>query len=136
MMQNPTGEDGWALKLLLQRIDAIDSSTAVDLSTFTSADGPATIQELLAMSEPSIEVLRHVKRYLKKQRGGDDRERRRAATALYYATIAKALLAGAEDITGLDRVSLLEGLLWTRDQAWLPMEIRELVLDAQDKLDE
>jgi hypothetical protein len=56
------------------------------------------------------------------------------AAALYYTSIAAALLRLDVRITRLPDADLRRGLLWTRDQVWLDAETRQLLLQAAGKI--
>ena len=56
------------------------------------------------------------------------------AAALYYASIAAALVSLNARITRLSDSDLRSGLLWTRDQPWLDEKTKGLLLLAADKL--
>ena len=56
------------------------------------------------------------------------------AAALYYTCIAAALVRLDTRITRLPDAELRRGLLWTRDQAWLDADTRQLLLQAAGKI--
>ena len=56
------------------------------------------------------------------------------AAALYYTSIAAALVRLGVRITQLPDAELRRGLLLTKDQAWLDDRTRELLTDAAQKL--
>jgi len=56
------------------------------------------------------------------------------AAALYYTSIAAALVRLGARITRLPEEELRRGLLWTREQAWLDEETKQLLLQAAEKL--
>ena len=55
-------------------------------------------------------------------------------TALYYTSIATALVRLNERISQLDDENLRRGLLWVKDQPWLSDEIKALLTEAMAKL--
>ena len=55
------------------------------------------------------------------------------AAALYYASIAAALVRLDARITRLPEAELRRGLLWTSDQTWLDAETKQLLLQAVAK---
>ena len=56
------------------------------------------------------------------------------AAALYYTSIAAALVRLDARITRLPEAELRRGLLWTREQAWLDEETKQLLLQAAAKI--
>jgi len=56
------------------------------------------------------------------------------AAALYYTSIAAALVRLGARITRLPEAELRRGLLWTRAQAWLDEETKQLLLQAAEKM--
>jgi hypothetical protein len=56
------------------------------------------------------------------------------AAALYYTSIAAALVRLGARITRLPEAELRRGLLWTREQAWLDEETKQLLLQAAEKM--
>ena len=56
------------------------------------------------------------------------------AAALYYTSIAAALVRLDTRITRLPDADLRRGLLWTRDQPWLDAETQQLLLQAAGKI--
>jgi hypothetical protein len=55
------------------------------------------------------------------------------AAALYYTSIAAALVRLGARITRLPDAELRRGLLWTSDQVWLDAETKQLLLQAAAK---
>jgi hypothetical protein len=55
------------------------------------------------------------------------------AAALYYTSIAAALVRLGARITRLPDAELRRGLLWTSDQTWLDAETKQLLLQAVAK---
>jgi hypothetical protein len=55
------------------------------------------------------------------------------AAALYYTSIAAALVRLGARITRLADAELRRGLLWTSDQVWLDAETKQLLLQAAAK---
>ena len=56
------------------------------------------------------------------------------AAALYYTSIAAALVRLDTRITRLPDADLRRGLLWTSEQAWLDAETRQLLLTGSEKV--
>ena len=56
------------------------------------------------------------------------------AAALYYTSIAAALVRLGARITRLPEAELRRGLLWTSEQAWLDEPTKQLLLQAAGKL--
>jgi hypothetical protein len=56
------------------------------------------------------------------------------AAALYYTSIAAALVRLDTRISRLGDADLRRGLLWTRDQPWLDDPAKELLLQAAEKI--
>jgi hypothetical protein len=56
------------------------------------------------------------------------------AAALYYTSIAAALVRLDARITRLPDAELRRGLLWTRDQPWLDADTQQLLLQAAAKI--
>jgi hypothetical protein len=56
------------------------------------------------------------------------------AAALYYTSIAAALVRLDARISRLPEAELRRGLLWTREQAWLDEDTKQLLLQAAGKI--
>jgi hypothetical protein len=56
------------------------------------------------------------------------------AAALYYTSIAAALVRLGARISRLPEGELRRGLLWTGEQAWLDEETKQLLLQAAGKM--
>jgi hypothetical protein len=56
------------------------------------------------------------------------------AAALYYTSIAAALVRLDARITRLQEAELRRGLLWTREQGWLDEDTKQLLLQAAAKI--
>ena len=56
------------------------------------------------------------------------------AAALYYASIATALVRLDARISQLKDAELQRGLLWAKDQPWVDNQTRELLVEALKKI--
>ncbi len=89
-----------------------------------------TFGQLLLQSQPPIAVLTLVKDFAKRlSRHANNAYPQDVATALYYASIAAAVRAGAR-ITNLHPAELRRGFQWALNLAWLPVELKPLFDDA------
>lgn len=90
-------------------------------------------QDLIGHPAPPANVLNAVRRLAKTQAleaGASGIAP--MARALYYATVATALIAGMK-ITKLGEDGLLGGLAWMRDQPWLDEKTRQVIDQARKK---
>lgn len=56
------------------------------------------------------------------------------AAALYYASIASALVRLDTRISQLNDSDLRRGLLWAKDQPWVDSQTRSILLAALEKI--
>lgn len=102
----------------------------------SGSSGFARFGDLLYEPDPPIELLEKLKQFAKACRSRDDGTLpAEVATALYYASIAAALVRCGRRITGLGDGSLREGFAWGREQAWLDEPTRDLFSQAVARLE-
>jgi hypothetical protein len=90
--------------------------------------GGSTFGELLAATRPPLEVLVRVKSFAKSCKANPNGPLpAEVATALYYAFIAKALVAHDARTTALSDAVLANGMRWTLRQPWIPEPMRALL---------
>jgi hypothetical protein len=96
-----------------------------------------SLRTLLQAPQPSLDLLVAVKECV--NRGNESPEQalpREVATAIYFACIARALVASDQFITSLDGAQLHKGLRWVQAQPWVDAAIKESAAEALSRLDE
>ncbi|MBM4039936.1 MAG: hypothetical protein FJ290_15645 [Planctomycetes bacterium] len=101
----------------------------------------AALREMLADAElgaplcapsPPLAALERAKNHWKElAEGGEDAAQRAAATALYYAAIAQALVGCGERITHLPAERQARGFARLEAKPWVPAELRDLFRRAR-----
>ena len=118
-------------------LGSFDPLTASRLKTISEAQGLLlrSFADLLHHSTPPVELLNLVKDFAKANldhpESGLPSE---IASALYYTSIASALVHLDTRISKLPDADLQRGLSWTREQAWLDEKTRALLAQALDKI--
>jgi hypothetical protein len=91
--------------------------------------------DLFQHSQPPLELLKLVKEFAKLNRDKPDSLLpNEIATALYYLSIAAALVRLGQSISALPKPELRRGFVWLLAQPWLSGPQRELAEEAQRKL--
>ena len=95
-----------------------------------------TFGDLLHHRQPPLELLELTKRFAKDCRKHPDGSLPdEIATALYFLSIAAAIVKCGRRITGMDDQSLAYSLDWTLKQAWLDEPLGELLQAALAAVD-
>jgi hypothetical protein len=92
-----------------------------------------TFGDLLRHSNPPIELLRLVKEFAKNS-DGDDALPSPVASAMYALIIATAMVRLDVRITTMNDAELRQGLHWVIAQAWIEQPMRQMAVEAFDKL--
>jgi len=122
---------------MLVDLSGFDSRTATKLRTLSEAQGLLlkSFGDLFHHPAPLIELLELVKNFAKANldhpESGLPGE---IAAALYYTSIAAALLRLDARISQLPDADLQRGLRWTIEQAWLDEKTKELLAQALGKI--
>jgi len=90
-----------------------------------------TVGDLLRHEQPPIELLQMLKDAAKAAR----RDKTEALpvevpTAIYFASIAVALVRGGDSISSLDAEELQKGFAWAAERGWLGEEVEEALEKA------
>jgi hypothetical protein len=122
---------------VLMDLGSFDARTAAQLKTLTAAQGLllSSFADLFNHAQPPVQLLELVKDFAKANidhpESGLPRE---IATALYYTSIAAALVRVDKRISQLPDADLRRGLRWTIEQAWLDDKTKTLLNEALAKL--
>ncbi len=122
---------------MLVDLGGFDPRTAARLKIVSEAQGLLlkSFSDLLHHSAPPLELLNLVKDFAKanmdQPASGLPPE---IAAALYYASIASALVHLDERISRLSAADLRRGLIWAREQAWLDAATKTLLGRALEKV--
>jgi hypothetical protein len=122
---------------VLVDLGGFDPGTAVRLKTLSEAQGLLlkSFSDLFHHPSPPIELLKLTKEFAKANmdhpESGLPTE---IVSALYYVSIATALVRLDTRISRLKDVGLRRGLLWASDQAWIDEETKALLLNAMKKI--
>jgi hypothetical protein len=122
---------------VLMDLGSFDPRTAKQLKSLTAAQGLllSSFSDLFNHSNPPIQLLQLVKDFAKTNldhpESGLPRE---IATALYYASIAAALVRLEQRISHLPDEDLQRGLRLTREQPWLDDRTKSLMAEALKKI--
>ncbi|HEV2319156.1 MAG TPA: hypothetical protein VGV18_05365 [Verrucomicrobiae bacterium] len=122
---------------VLMDLGSFDPRTASQLKALTAAQGLllSSFAELFNHANPPVQLLQLVKDFAKTNldhpESGLPRE---IATALYYASIATALVRLDKRISKLSDADLQRGLRLTREQPWLDERTKSLLSEALKKI--
>jgi hypothetical protein len=122
---------------VLMDLGSFDARTAGQLKVLTAAQGLllSSFADLFNHAQPPVQLLELVKDFAKTNidhpESGLPRE---IATALYYASIAAALVRLDKRISQLSDTDLQRGLRWAAEQAWLDERTKGLLGAALKKL--
>jgi len=118
-------------------LGGLDAATAVRLKTLSEAQGLLlkSFGELFHHPAPPLELLELTKEFAKLNLDhAESTLPSEIAAALYYTSIAAALVRLDTHITQLKDADLRRGLRWTREQAWTDEQTRQLVAKALQML--
>lgn len=122
---------------MLVDLGSFDPRTATQLRNLSDAQGLLlkSFADLFHHPAPVIELLKLVKDFAKANldhpEGGLPNE---IAAALYYTSIAAALVRLDARISKLPDADLCQGLRWTIEQTWMDEQTRELLAQALGKI--
>lgn len=122
---------------VLMDLGNFDPRTASQLKSLTAAQGLllSSFADLFNHPNPPAQLLQLVKDFAKTNldhpESGLPRE---IATALYYASIAAALVRLDKRISQLSNADLQRGLRATREQPWLDERTKSLLSEALNKI--
>jgi hypothetical protein len=122
---------------MLVDLGSFDAATAARLKTLS--DGQSLLlksfADLFHHATPPLELLQLVKNFAKANidhpESGLPGE---VASALYYASIASALVHQDTRISQLPDADLRRGFRWLEEQAWLDEKTKNLLAEAEKKL--
>jgi len=122
---------------ILVDLGGFDPATAVRLKTLSEAHSLLlkSFADLFHHPVPPIELLTLTKDFAKANMNHPESSLpQEIAAALYYASIATAIVRLDTRISQLADAELRQGLLWTRDQSWVDGPTKELLASALQKL--
>jgi hypothetical protein len=122
---------------VLVDLGGYDPGTAARLKTLSDAQSLLlkSFSDLFHHPAPPLELLELTKDFAKANMDhAQSTIPNEVAAALYYTSIAAALVRLDARITRLPPADLRRGLLWTRGQAWLDPDTKQLLLQAADKI--
>lgn len=122
---------------VLVDLGGFDPATAARLKNLGEAQNLLlkSFADLFHHPVPPLELLKLTKDFAKSNMDHPDSTLpNEVASALYYTSIAAALVRLDTRITQLSDADLRRGLQWTRDQAWLDDRSKELLAQALEKI--
>ena len=122
---------------VLVDLGGYDPGTAARLKTLSEAQSLLlkSFSDLFHHPAPPLELLELTKDFAKANMDhAQSSIPNEVAAALYYTSIAAALVRLDARITRLPPADLRRGLLWTREQVWLDPDTKQLLLQAADKI--
>jgi len=122
---------------VLVDLGGYDPGTAARLKTLSEAQSLLlkSFSDLFHHPAPPLELLELTKDFAKANMDhAQSSIPNEVAAALYYTSIAAALVRLDARITRLPPADLRRGLLWTREQVWLDPDTKQLPLQAADKI--
>ena len=122
---------------VLVDLGGYDPGTAARLKILSDAQSLLlkSFSDLFHHSAPPLELLELTKDFAKANMDhAQSSIPGEVAAALDYTSIAAALVRLDARITRLPPADLRRGLLWTREQAWLDADTKQLLLQAADKI--
>lgn len=118
-------------------LGSFDPRTAIQLKLVSEAQGLLlkNFSDLFHHSAPPVELLELVKNFAKANLDHPDSGLpTEIAWALYYTSIASALVHLDKRISKLQDAELQRGLGWMREQAWLDEKTKDLLAKALGKI--
>jgi hypothetical protein len=122
---------------ILVDLGSFDPGTAVRLKTLSEAQSLLlkSFSDLFHHPVPPVELLSLTKDFAKANMDHPDSSLpQEIAAALYYTSIATAIVRLDARISQLKDAELIQGLLWTKEQPWVDGPTRELIEEALKKL--
>jgi len=122
---------------VLVDLGGYDAGAAVRLKKLSDAQSLLlkSFSDLFLHPAPPAELLELTKSFAKANMdNAESALPNEVAAALYYTSIAAALVRLDRRISKLGDADLRRGLLWTREQPWLDDPTRELLLQAAEKI--
>ncbi len=122
---------------MLVDLGGFDPGNAARLKLVSEAQGLLlkSFADLFQHPAPPVELLELVKDFAKANLDQPDSGLpAEIASALYYTSIAAALVRRDTRISKLPEADLRRGWSWTRDQSWLDEPTRELLAQALEKI--
>jgi hypothetical protein len=122
---------------ILVDLGGFDPATAARLKTLSQAQSVLlkSFSDLFHHPVPPLELLSLTKDFAKANMDHPDSSLpNEVAAALYYASIAAALVRLDARISQLQDAELQRGLLWAKDQPWVDDQTREILVEALKKI--
>ncbi len=122
---------------MLVDLGSFDAATASRLKTLSDAQGLVlkSFTDLFHHPAPPLELLQLVKNFAKANIDHPDSGLPgEIASALYYSSIASALVHLDARISQLPDAELLRGFRWLEEQPWLDEKTKSLLAEAKKKL--
>jgi hypothetical protein len=122
---------------ILVDLGGFDPATAVRLKTLSQAQSLLlkSFSDLFHHPVPPLEMLSLTKDFAKANMDHPESSLpHEVAAALYYASIAAALVRLDARISQLNDADLQRGLLWAKDQPWVDDQTREILVEALKKI--
>src|SRR5271170_918236 len=118
---------------ILVDLGGFDPATAARLKTLSEAQSLllSSFSDLFLHPVPPLELLSLTKDFAKANMDHPESSLpQEVAVALYYASIATAIVRLDARISQLKDAELQRGLLWAKDQPWVDDQTREIVIEA------
>jgi hypothetical protein len=122
---------------ILVDLGGFDPATAVRLKALTEAHCLLlkSFSDLFHHPVPPLELLSLTKDFAKANMDHPDSSLpQEVAAALYYASIATAIVRLDTRISQLSDAELQRALLWAKDQPWVDAQTREILIEALAKI--
>ena len=122
---------------ILVDLGGFDPATAARLKTLSNAQSLLlrSFSDLFHHPVPPLELLSLTKDFAKANMDHPESTLpQEVAAALYYASIASALVRLDTRISQLNDSDLRRGLLWAKDQPWVDSQTRSILLAALEKI--
>ena len=122
---------------ILVDLGGFDPATSVRLKTLSDAQSLLlkSFSDLFHHPVPPLELLSLTKDFAKANMDHPESSLpHEVAAALYYVSIAAAIVRLDARISQLRDAELQRGLLWARDQPWIDNQTREILVEALKKI--